>query len=131
MKPLTIEELSNAPGIVQLVYLSSINKTPIGISTYEQALKDYPEYFPQEVKRRKQWVDIPIELRNGYMRECSEHFQSVLGDLESKGILYYCDHPEEHKEFQRKLSTRLELLRIVEKHLWDKYFGDYDIEYNG
>lgn len=65
MKPLTEDELLKAPEIVQHIYICSLWSIPIGSGLYKEALDKYPEYFPEEIKRREKWLSV----KDDYLKE--------------------------------------------------------------
>lgn len=52
-----------------------------GLEQYEKILKEYPEWFPDEVEYRKKWDLVPELVKDSY-------FKSVYSDLFAK------THPE-------------------------------------
>ncbi len=50
MRDLTYKEFTSAPPIVQHLYWRSLLKMPVGQKMIDEAIKDHPEYFPDEVE---------------------------------------------------------------------------------
>ena len=50
MRELTEKEFREAPDIIQLIYISSLYGSPVGVSTYMEAKRKYPEYFENNIK---------------------------------------------------------------------------------
>jgi hypothetical protein len=56
----------NAPASVQFVKMMAVMGQPIGLSVYERALKEGPEWFPEEIEERRKWASVPQEVKDAY-----------------------------------------------------------------
>lgn len=68
MKDLSYAEFEKAPSKVQFLYVAAIMKQPVGSQMIEDAIKDHPEYFPDELEHRRKWAAIPkhaVSISNG------------------------------------------------------------------
>lgn len=130
MKKLTEQELCDAPRLIQHIYTFGFLEKPIGLSTYEEALEKYPEYFPQEIEHRKKWDAIPQKVHDDYWQEYTELNKIIMKDLpESKGISYYMDNMDEFYEWDNKSKELKKKGRHLYKQLHEKYYSKYGIEY--
>jgi len=111
------------PDIIQFLYIQWLGEMPVGASTYEKAIKEYPEYFPEEVEYRRKWNAIPQAVKDQYNKESGELFQAEQEANPSKGLLYYCQHPEEWEE----RSTIYEEFSKKEDELFNKHFSKYGL----
>ena len=59
MKDLTYKELLEAPAKVRFLYTMAVAKQPVGSQMIEDAIKESPEYFPDELEHRRKWELIP------------------------------------------------------------------------
>jgi|GEM_PF-6625084 len=62
---------NNTPSSVLFVKMAAYFNMPIGLETFERALKDGPEYFPEEIEYRRKWDAIPQEVKDAYFAESS------------------------------------------------------------
>ena len=69
MKYLTPKEFSKAPAKIQWLYTMALVKQPIGSSTLENAIKEHPEYFPDELEHRRKYDLIPQQVHDDYWKE--------------------------------------------------------------
>lgn len=60
MKDLTEKEFLAAPAKVQFVYVAASLKQPIGFEMLDSAIRENPEYFPEEVEHRRKWALMQI-----------------------------------------------------------------------
>lgn len=71
MKHLTYKELLEAPARVQLLYTLAITNQPAGSKMIEDAIKENPEYFPDELECRRKCALIPsgtVNLANLFQK---------------------------------------------------------------
>ncbi len=66
MKHLTGQEYEDAPTIIKFIIQCKSMNIPILYDYFESAIKEYPEYFPDEVKYREELVGKPGMLDNDY-----------------------------------------------------------------
>jgi hypothetical protein len=50
LKDITVEELLNAPSIIQFIYLKAYLKQGVGSSMLDEAMKSHPEYFVKKLE---------------------------------------------------------------------------------
>lgn len=98
-------DITNMPSIVAYVKASAFYGTPIGYATYERAIKEHPEYFPEEVEYRRKFNAIPaiekewhfnklIDLHNQQDLELSKNgyvsgiIAAIKGDNNDKSDLF-------------------------------------------
>lgn len=130
MKNLTEKELLEAPGIVQSIYMIASMNRPIGTSTINKAIKDHPEYFPEEVEHREKWKTIPQEVHDNFEKEFLELDKKLMKDVPpSKGIVSWINNPEEHQEWNKKFTEAKEKGKPLHKKLHEKHYSKYGIEW--
>lgn len=128
MKQLTFEEASNAPGIIWFIYMAGVINRPVGLSTYLEAVRDYPEYFPEETERKRKFDTIPSKVHTLYEEEYSKLHEQVYGAnglMDGKGIFYYSQHPEEYLVFKRQQEALSSYFELQVKLLKDKHYSKY------
>ena len=132
MKDLTNKEFEHAPNIVKYIYGMSITKQPIGGSTLDKAIEEYPEYFPDEVNSMKKWAAIPQKVHDAYWKEYWKIDKELNKDTPhlGKGIMYYAEHPEEYVECSRAWKVAYEKGKPLKKELHEKFYAKYNIEYH-
>lgn len=118
MKQMTYQDLIKAPGTVQTIFISSLIRKPVGLSLYLNTVKDFPEYFPEEIERRDKWAAIPDHVHKIYEFKLSKLEKPTFS---SKGILYYSQHPEESK----KLMDALDEYDKIEQEIFNSHYADY------
>lgn len=59
MKNLTIQQLGEAPAIVQTVYTGWMCNRDISNSTMDLAIQNYPDYFQDEIELREKAKKLP------------------------------------------------------------------------
>ena len=117
----------------QIVLAMQMINQPIGMSTYEEALEHNPEMFPDEIEHRRKWSLVPKHVEEAYLKELSEFENKHFGQAPhaGMGIVWYMNHPLEHKEneewHKKHRKERLE----NKKKIHDKYLSEYGIELNG
>jgi len=57
MKNLSYEDLIQAPSKVQFVYLAATRKIRLGSKILEEAIKEHPEYFTEEIEQRNKHTE--------------------------------------------------------------------------
>jgi hypothetical protein len=132
MKDLTNKEFFEAPNKVQYIYMMGMMKQPIGSSTYEDAIKEHPEYFPDEVEDRRKWDAIPQEIHDKYWEEYWEIDKEVMKDVPpSKGVIGWIDDQEGYNEWNKKWTKANEKAKPLRESLHKKFYSEYGIEWNG
>jgi len=132
MKDLTYKELENAPSIVKFLYLRAMAKEPVGSSMIEEAIKDYPEYFPDELEHRRKWVLIPQQVHDDYWKEREILRTEMYKEMPpSKGILGWINDPKGYEgwniAYEKCRKTEAPLAAALHK----KFYSQYGIEWNG
>ena len=132
MKDLTDKEFFEVPNKVQYIYMMGMMKQPIGSSTYEKAIKEHHEYFPDEVEHRKKWAAIPQEVHDKYWEEYWKIEEEVMKDVSpSKGIMGWIDDQEGYSEWNKKWTEANEKAKPLREALHKKFYSEYGIEWNG
>ena len=132
MKDLTDKEFFEVPNKVQYIYMMGMMKQPIGSSTYDKAIKEHPEYFPDEVEHRKKWAAIPQEVHDKYWEEYWKIEEEVMKDVSlSKGIMAWLDDQEGYSEWNKKWTEANEKAKPLREALHKKFYSEYCIEWNG
>lgn len=132
MKLLTNEEYLNAPYKVKYLHEMSLMGFPVGASVFEECVRDYPEYFPDEVKYKKKWSRIPQEVHDKYIKERIALSAECYKDVpQSKGIFYWSQNPEEYKEWESAWNKARENAIPLQKELYEKHYKKYGFEWDG
>jgi hypothetical protein len=131
MKALSIKELEAAPKKIQWLYMMAYAKQPVGASIFDKVLEEYPEYFPDEIEARRKWAAVPESVNDAYWQEWKSMHDEVFRALPKNngGILYWIDHPEEFKEWNRIYAQCRKVEIVREKELHQKHYAPYGIEY--
>jgi hypothetical protein len=133
MKDLTAKEWETAPMEIKNLHLRAYMKLPTGCSTYENAIKEFPEYFPDEVEYSKKWNAIPQEVHDAYLEEYNKIEEMFFCNIPHKGagMMFFAKHPDAHKEFNKAwIMARNKSLPFHES-LHNKYYSKYGIKWNG
>jgi hypothetical protein len=130
VKDLTLEELNKAPGVIRYIFAASSAGLPVSGKLVDQATKDYPQYFQEEIERKTKWNAIPEEIRKAYLKETTEKYMELYGSIPNsrKGIWYWCNHPEEYKGHEKAYEEIQPKLKQIEIELYNKYIKKYDPE---
>ncbi len=132
MKNLTYKEFLDAPAKIQFLYKMGIAKHPVGRKILEDAIKENPEYFPDEIEHRRKWALIPQQVHDDYWKEMEILKTEMYKDMpESKGILGWIDDPKGYEEWSAKWSECYEKEQPLAKALHQKFYGRYGIQWNG
>lgn len=140
-----IDNLQQAPSIIQYIWAASAAGQPIGSSTYEKARKEYPEYFEDEFEFERKWTEVPQQVKDAYYKELYGWNDEDI--TPSKGLLDLLKEaepqvieplkPEEilpaledmWKVRERRETEKKEAEKRKEQ-LFNKYFSEYGLEYN-
>lgn len=68
MRDLTAKEFWDAPPLIQYIITVGNFQQFIGISTYDEAIEKYPEYFPDEIEHRRKRSLVPKEVDDAYFK---------------------------------------------------------------
>ena len=132
MKYLTPKEFSKAPAKIQWLYTMALAKQPIGSSTLENAIKEHPEYFPDELEHRRKYDLIPQQVHDDYWKEWRVLIDEMYKEMPpSKGILSCIDDPKGYKEWSIAYEKAKKKQEPLQKALHDKFYHQYGIEWNG
>jgi hypothetical protein len=119
------------PPLVALIMMHRQVGMPIGMSTYDKAIAEHPEYFPEEVEHRKNWASIPQSVHDAYKAELDELYFKETGEKEiipfGKGMAYWMEHLEEYEEFRKEQKILFEKRQQIERVLHEKYYSKYNI----
>ena len=132
MIDLTQKEFNKAPVIIKVLQVLAATKQPIGMGTYEKAMREHPEYFVDEIEHKKKWNLIPESVHDAHDKEWIVLQNKVTGEYpNSKGLLYWLDHPKEMDGNYKACEGVRNRYKPQFKELHDKYYAKYDIEFNG
>jgi hypothetical protein len=132
MKELSQSDFLNAPSIIQFIWIAGISKTFIGISTFEEAIKNHPEYFPDEIAHRQRWEAIPQDVKDNYYKESGMLYEEMSRDDlgKGKGLMHFVQNPGDFdanmKLHEKRRPEYLKKMLL----LHNKYFAKYGIEFN-
>jgi hypothetical protein len=80
-------DITNMPSLVAYVKMSGITGVPIGAATYERAIKEHPEYFPEEVEYRRKYAAIPEIEKEYHLRKLMEYEIEKEEELKAAGYV--------------------------------------------
>ena len=131
MKNLTEKKFSDAPLDIQILFCKSAAKYPICLEEYENAIKNYPEYFPEEVEHERKWKLIPQEIHDKYLEEMEIFRNEIFSKLpENKGVFHWISNPKELELWQKKYNELKEKGKPKAKLLHEKFYNKYGIKWN-
>lgn len=118
-------DITNMPSIVAYVKFAGLTGTPIGIATYERAIKEHPEYFPEEVEYRRKYAAIPEIEKEWHLNKLMELHDEESKELESNGyvsgIWAFANGTNNDKsELFDKIKDKYESLREQEQNRFNK-----------
>jgi len=132
MKDLTYKELLEAPARVQFIYTMAMAKQPVGSQIIEDAIKESPEYFPDELEHRRKWALIPQQVHDDYWKEREILRAEMYKEMPpSKGILGWIDDPKGYEEWNIAYEKCSKAEKPFAAALHKKFYGQYGIEWNG
>lgn len=131
MKELTNNEFKDAPNIVKYIYVRSLMKQPVSASLFNEAVTEYPSYFPEEAEARRKWDTIPQKVHEAYWMEYWKLHNKICNAIPhyGLGILFYSDNPEQYIEYQNAMAIAEPKLERLKKKLHKKYYAEYGIDY--
>lgn len=120
------------PAIVMFVKMAEVTGGMIGKSTYERAIAEYPEHFPEEVEHRRKWALIPQEVHDAYEAEFCAMREELYKDIPppGSGLVYWMSHQKEMSDW---FKERDKLRPEEEKQtatLRNKHYGPFGITFN-
>jgi hypothetical protein len=129
MKDLTPEELNAAPPVIQYMWSMAFCRQAIGMSIFEEAIANYPEYFPEEVAHRKLHDSIPQHVHEEYLREYREMHSEVYKDLPpSKGIIGWSLDPHGYAEWVKAYDKAALVAKDREKEIFNRHYKQYGLK---
>lgn len=131
MKELTNNEFKDAPNIVKYIYVRRLLKQPVSASLFNEAVTEYPSYFPKEAEARRKWDTIPQKVHEAYWTEYWKSHNRICKKVPylGMGILYYAEHPQAHMEYTKAMNVISSKLELLKKKLHKKYYEKYGIDY--
>lgn len=127
MKRLTLDEFNKAPKDVQAIHALAMLGMPVGSGLFERAVKEHPQYFPEEVAHRKKWNSIPQSVHDAYWKEISDFENKWMeenpGDPKwiNGGVMMMIKHPECRDYFDRKFQASNDLRKKLDKKYYEPY----------
>jgi hypothetical protein len=129
MKELIDKEFLEAPKKVQFIYIMAKIDQPIGSQIIEDAIKESPEYFPDELEHRRKWALIPQHVHDSYSKEIEILRTEIYKEMpESKGILGWINDPKGYEEYSIKWRECYERERPFLIALHKRFYGRYNIK---
>ncbi len=134
-----VEHYLNAPASVQFVKMMDVMGQPIGLETYERALKEGPEYFPDEIEYRRKWALIPQSVKDAYNADPNSDWAFNFGEIDEDapyivnnwpGIIGATDEDWRIRDEWYNSETYKSNLATKNKDKCDaynKYFGPYGL----
>lgn len=131
MRKLTDEEFNVAPNTVKYIYTLVTLKKPVSASLFNDAITEYPSYFPEEAEARKKYNSIPQHVHEAYWMEYWKLHNKICNAIPhyGLGILFYSDNPEQFVEYQKAMAIAEPKLERLKKKLHKKYYEKYGIDY--
>jgi len=136
--------LDNVPhGVLYIWAMGNIGQ-PIDTDTYNRAIANHPEYFPDEIEFRRRFDAIPEDIK----KEHSKLFDTLIGsniytmyeskigklphsELCGKGIIYRVTHPELKDKYEAYDEWMRKMFELHEKDREDGYnrlFNPYGLK---
>lgn len=119
------KSLEEVPHLVAFIFLAAASKIPIGHALYEQALKDHPEYFEEELEYRRKWEAIPESVHEQYQKAIDALPKEEMP--ESKGMVYWSRNPQEYQEWVKVTAPIFKRQERRERNLFNFFYGPYGI----
>lgn len=115
----------------QYALVAKYSGTPISGDIYDEAIKNNPECFPEEVEHMKKWAGVPQEVKDKYFKETREVDDAFYNGAphSQMGLVWYSQHPEECKERDAYLNANRESYRANLRRVHDKYLKEYGIKF--
>lgn len=124
-------KMEDIPSTIMYLWACSINKMATSGTIIEQAMKDHPEYFVEELEYRRKMATVPQEVHDAYHEDCmhKEMWRSSELPNTTKGLYYYSQHPEEYQDYweaSKQLDKQYDMEEI-DRQLWNKYYEVYGL----
>lgn len=132
MKDLTYKELMEAPAIIQFVYLQSAANNPLGSSIIDEAMKDYPQFFKEELELKRRWDAVPEYIKEAYFNEMMlvrKHYDEKTPHY-GKGLLFFIQNREAFNEQMDAQKEQRANIKIDASHIHNKYLASFGIPFN-
>lgn len=129
MDNLTPSELSKAPAEILWLYSMAHAGYPVGYQTYKTISEQYPEYFTETIIFQATYESIPLEVHQAYETDreaCDRYYDSEMPI--SKGLFYWCSHPEELQEWESKVLPISQKRKQDQQQIWDKHYAKFDLK---
>lgn len=127
-----------APASVQFVKMMAVSGQPIGLETYERALKEGPEYFPDEIEYRRKWALIPQEVKDAYNADPDTAW-GLFGEkdhdepIEIQNWPGICAATDEDWRIRNewynsdKYKAKVHAKNLLKVEAYNKYFSEYGL----
>jgi hypothetical protein len=123
-----MDEFNDIPDEVVIIGMLNAAGLAVGFRYWDEAVKKYPEHFPEETKRREIWDAIPQKVKDKHTVSVKKLRKEVYGVPElvlGKGLTHRMNHPEEYIEYDKEQNRLGKIFRIKEAILHKKYFSKY------
>ena len=123
MRNLTYQELLKAPGEIQYLYVSYLNKRAVGKSFHDEAMAKHPEYFQDEIEYLMKWEKIPTEVKEACNKEMAEMRASLTPP--SQGLRHYLAN---QAEIDKQFDAIIPEIRKREKEIFNRHYGPFGLK---
>lgn len=134
MKNLTDKELQDAPATIKFLYWSAKSDIYISSQMLEEAMRDYPEYFPEEIEYKRKWALIPQSVHDAYWLERHKQIEDIYKDMPpNKGIIGWASDKSgnDYNIWNDTYKKLREIEKPLAEALHKKYYSQYGIDFNG
>lgn len=123
MLPIPTDKWDEVIPEMRYLQMASALNMPVGSDTIEKCYAAHPEYFPEELERRRIWNSIPEEVKKACYNEDRELFDKAMEGFQREGLLALINNSEKQAEWDRRYKIYTDSV----KHLDKKYFGPYGL----
>ena len=135
MKHLTDAELKVAPQDVLYIYMSSLATahgfpTFIGSSQLERAIKNHPEYFPDEVEHRRKWASVPEEVKQAHDAEYERRYALLRPGFTpwtGVGIMALARRTPEAIAYEAMIKDTAKAAGAMRREVHNQFYGPYGL----
>lgn len=128
------DRLNSMPNSVMFVIAMGISNTPISLETYERALAEGPEWFPDEIEFRRKWDLVPSWIKEAYNNDPGNTVYRLNFDEPDRpvwpGILNATQEDwqilNEYRNSET-YKTKQALRAQVNADTWNKWFAPYGL----